>query len=171
MLAAGRYDARAAFAAYRAWLASAPIAVGRSTRAALEGSPDAADASAGALLRAAPIGVWAAGDPARAAAAAREDAALTHPNPLCGDACAAYAAAIAAGVAGGSRDAILRSALAHASPTHASTPARSASIERAAHGEAVRDLTLEQGGTLIALQNAFVIPRVPAISRRRWLRS
>ena len=154
MLAAGRYDAQAAFAAYRAWLASAPIAVGHSTRAALQGSPDASDASAAALLRAAPIGVWAAGEPARAAAAAREDAALTHRNPQCGDACAAYAAAIAAGVAGGSRDAMLRAALAHASATHASTPARSA-IERAARGEALRDVIQEQGAVLAALQNAF----------------
>jgi fructose-1,6-bisphosphatase/inositol monophosphatase family enzyme/ADP-ribosylglycohydrolase len=154
MLAAGRYDAKAAFAAYRSWLASAPNAVGHGTRAALQGSPDAADASAGALLRAAPIGVWAAGEPARAAAAAREDAALTHPNPECGDACAAYSAAIAAGVAGGSRDAMLRAALAHASATHASTPARSA-IERAVRGEALRDVTRAQDEVLLALQNAF----------------
>jgi len=154
LIAAGRYDAQAAFAAYRAWFASAPIAVDPGMGAALQGSPDATDASAAALLRAAPIGVWAAGEPARAAAAAREDAALTHPNPQCGDACAAYAAAIAAGVAGGSRDAMLRAALAHASATHASTPARSA-IERAARGEALRDVTHEQGAVLLALQNAF----------------
>jgi len=154
LLAAGRYDANAAFAAYRAWLASAPIAIGRSTRAALQGRPDAASVSTGSLLRISPIGVWAAGDPARAAAAAHEDSALTHPNPVCGDACAAYAAAIAAGVAGGSRDAMLGAALAHASRTHASTPARSA-IERAAQGEAVRDFTHAPGAVLIALQNAF----------------
>jgi len=154
MFAAGRYDAQAAFAAYRAWLASAPIAVDPGTRAALQGSPDASDASAAALLRAAPIGIWAAGEPARAAAAAREDVALTHPNPQCGDACAAYAAAIAAGVAGGSRDAMLRAALAHASATHAHTPARSA-IERGARGEALRDVIQEQGAVLAALQNAF----------------
>jgi ADP-ribosylglycohydrolase/fructose-1,6-bisphosphatase/inositol monophosphatase family enzyme len=154
MLVVGRYDANASFAAYRAWLASAPIAIGRSTRAALQGNPDAASDSNGALLRISPVGVWAAGDPARAAAAAREDSALTHPNPVCGDACAAYAAAIAAGIAGGSRNAMLRAALAHASPTHASTPAGSA-VERAAQGEAVRDFTRAHGGVLIALQNAF----------------
>jgi fructose-1,6-bisphosphatase/inositol monophosphatase family enzyme/ADP-ribosylglycohydrolase len=154
MLAAGRYDAQAAFAAYRAWLASAPIAVDRGLRAALQGSPDAADACADPLLRAAAIGVWAAGEPARAAAAAREDAVLTHPNPLCGDACAAHAAAVAAGVAGGSRDAMLRAALAHASATHASTPVRSA-IERGARGEALREVTPAQSAVLLALHNAF----------------
>jgi fructose-1,6-bisphosphatase/inositol monophosphatase family enzyme/ADP-ribosylglycohydrolase len=154
MLAAGRYDAQTAFAAYRAWLASAPAAVDGSLRAALQGSPDAADACADPLLRVPAIGVWAAGEPARAAAAAREDAALTHPNPLCGDACAAYAAAIAAGVAGGGRDAMLRAALAHASATHASTAVRSA-IERGARGEALPEVTRAQGGVLVALQNAF----------------
>jgi ADP-ribosylglycohydrolase/fructose-1,6-bisphosphatase/inositol monophosphatase family enzyme len=154
MLAVGRYDAKAAFAAYGAWFASAPIDIGRTTRTALQGTADPSSQSNGSLMRASPIGVWAAGDPARAAAAAREDSALTHPNPVCGDACAAYAAAIAAGVAGGSRDAMLRAALAHASPTHATNPARSA-IERAAQGEAVRDFTRHQGWVLLALQNAF----------------
>ena len=67
MLAAGRYDAKAAFAAYRAWLASVPIDIGRTTRAALEGTPDLSSEANGSLMRASPIGVWAAGDPARAA--------------------------------------------------------------------------------------------------------
>ena len=64
-------------------------------------------------MRVSPIGVWAAGDPARAARAAREDSALTHPNPVCLEACAAYAAAIAVGVAGASgREAMREAALA-----------------------------------------------------------
>ena len=154
VLAAGRYDAKGALAAYCAWFASAPIDIGCTTRAALEGSPDPSSEANGSLMRAAPLGVWAAGDPARAAAAPREDSALTHPNPLCGDACAAYAAAIASGIAGGSRAAMLSAALAHASATHASSRARSA-IERAAQGEAVRDFSSRQGWVLVALQNAF----------------
>ena len=152
MLAAGRYDANAAFAAYREWLASTPFDVGTTIGAALSGEPNSASQSIGSLMRVSPIGIWATGDPARAAAAAREDSALTHPNPVCGDACAAYVAAIAAGIAGGSRDAMLSAALAHASATHATSPARRA-IARAAQGEAVRDST--SGWVLIALQNAF----------------
>lgn len=154
MLSAGRYDTQAALAAYRAWLASAPTAVGRALRAALEGSADTASESAGSLMRAAPIGVWAAGDAGRAAAAAHADSALTHPNPICGDACAAFAAAVAAGVGGGSRDAMLRAALAHAAATHAVSPARSA-IERAARGEAARAGAPGASGVLIVLQDAF----------------
>ncbi len=154
MLAAGRYDAEAALKAYRAWFATAPADIGRTTRSALQGRPDAASVSNGALMRVSPIGVWAAGDPARAAAAAREDCALTHPNPVCADACAAYVAAIAAGIAGGSRELMLAAALAHASATHATSPARSA-IERAVRGEAVADFAGDPGRVLIALQNAF----------------
>jgi ADP-ribosylglycohydrolase/fructose-1,6-bisphosphatase/inositol monophosphatase family enzyme len=152
MLAAGGYEAKAALAAYREWLASTPYDGGAAFGAVLGGEPYGASESKGSLMRVSPIGVWAAGDPVRAAAAAREDSALTHPNRDCGDACAAYAAAIATGIAGGSRAAMLSAALAHASATHATSPARSA-IKRAAQGEAGRDFS--GGRALIALQNAF----------------
>ncbi len=156
MLAAGRYDAQAALAAYRAWFATAPQGIGRTTRPAPRGAADAASAANGALMRISPIGVWAAGAPERAAAAAREDCALTHPNPVCADACAAYVAAIAAGIGGGSRGAMLAAALAHASATPAASPARRA-IERAARAGAVRDFASDPGRMLSALQNAFFV--------------
>jgi len=162
MIKAGRYDAQAALSAYRAWFATAPMDIGRTTLSALQGAADAASVSNGSLMRASPIGVWAAGDPGRAAAAAREDCALTHPNPVCADACAAYVAAIATGIAGGSRDAMLAAALAHAASntttTATTTPAANAArsaIERAARGEAVPDFVSDPGRVLIALQNAF----------------
>ena len=158
MLAAGRYEAKAAFAAYRAWLGSMPFDVGTTVGAALAGNPNTASQGNGSLMRVSPIGVWAAGDPARAAAAAREDSSLTHPHPVCADACAAYAAAIAVGVGGASRDAMLSAALAQvaysADAAHATSPARAA-IERAAAGEPVCDFASSQGWVLIALQNAF----------------
>jgi ADP-ribosyl-[dinitrogen reductase] hydrolase len=47
-------------------------------------------------MRVSPIGILAASGPALAAALAREDAALTHPDPVCIAASAGYAAAIAA---------------------------------------------------------------------------
>lgn len=149
ILAKGRYDAKAALAAYRAWLTSAPFDVGASIGAALEGAPNPESQGSGSLMRVSPIGVWAAGDAARAAAAAREDSSLTHPNAVCADACAAYAAAIATGIAGGGRDAMLAAALAHAAGR-----AR-AVIESAAGGEPVRDFASSRGWVLIALQNAF----------------
>ncbi|MBI2754388.1 MAG: ADP-ribosylglycohydrolase family protein, partial [Betaproteobacteria bacterium] len=92
--------------------------------------------------------------PQRAASTAREDSALTHPNPVCIDACAAYAAAIAAGIAGASPDAMREAALAQASKTHAASAARAA-IERGAAGELPADFESGAGAVLTALQNAF----------------
>jgi ADP-ribosyl-[dinitrogen reductase] hydrolase len=145
----GGYGAQAALAAYRVWLQSKPFRVGAATRAALQGEPGLGPASDGSLGRAAPIGVWAAGDPERAARAAREDSRLTHPNPVCVEACAGYAAAIAAGVGGGDRDAMLAAALA------ASLGEARAAIERSAAGDVPRDFAKNPGWVLIALQNAF----------------
>jgi ADP-ribosylglycohydrolase len=102
--------------------------------------------SNGSLMRVAPIGIWAAGDPARAAATARVDSALTHPNPVCLEACAAFCAAIAAGIAGASRDEMAKAALAHSAG-----PAREA-IER---GTLPADFDNARGSVVTALQNAF----------------
>ena len=134
---------------YRDWLQTRPIDVGATTERGLLGLHTSESESNGSLMRVAPIGVWACGDPARAASAAREDSALTHPNPACVEACAGYAAAIAAAVAGASRDEMVAVALAHASG-----PARTA-IERGASGEKPADFQSRMGWVLIALQNAF----------------
>lgn len=149
ILRQGGHDAQAALRAYRDWLRSGPFDVGATTRAGLEGAPRAASEANGSLMRVSPIGVWAAGDPARAAAAAREDSRLTHPNAVCVEACAGFAAAIAAGIASGDRAEMLRAAL-----EHANGAAREA-IERGAAGEPPRDFVANQGWVLIALQNAF----------------
>ncbi|HWV89415.1 MAG TPA: inositol monophosphatase family protein, partial [Burkholderiales bacterium] len=86
--------------AYRGWLTSRPLDIGATTERGLLGMHTTESESNGSLMRVSPIGVWAAGDPGRAARVAREDSALTHKNPLCIEACAAYAAAIAVGVVG-----------------------------------------------------------------------
>jgi ADP-ribosylglycohydrolase/fructose-1,6-bisphosphatase/inositol monophosphatase family enzyme len=130
--------------AYRDWMQTRPIDIGETTERGLLGLHTSESESNGSLMRVSPIGVWAAGDPARAAAAAREDSTLTHPNPLCVEACAAYGAAIAAGVAGASRKEMVKVALAHCSgPAHDAIK-RNALPEDFTHGRA-----------LIALQNAF----------------
>lgn len=149
ILRTGRYEAQVALAAYRDWLGSGPFDVGGTTRIGLAGAPDARSEANGSLMRVSPIGVWAAGDPARAAAAAREDSRLTHPHPVCVEACAGFAAAISAGVASGEREAMLAAGLAH------SSGAAHAAIERGARGEAPADFITRQGWVLIALQNAF----------------
>lgn len=136
-------------AAYRDWLQTRPVDVGTTTERGLLGQHTSESESNGSLMRVSPLGVWAAGDPARAAAAAREDSALTHPNELCAEACAGYCAAIAVGVAGGERRAMLEAALAHARGR-----AREAIAEGAA-GKLPPDFMTHMGWVPIALQNAF----------------
>jgi ADP-ribosylglycohydrolase/fructose-1,6-bisphosphatase/inositol monophosphatase family enzyme len=130
--------------AYREWLQTRPIDIGETTERGLLGLHTTESQSNGSLMRVSPIGVWAAGDPARAAAAAREDSALTHPNPLCVEACAGFCAAIAAGVAGANRR-----EMAQAATAHCTGPAQDA-IQRNALPE-----SFERPLALTALQNAF----------------
>lgn len=130
--------------AYRDWLQSRPIDIGETTERGLLGLHTTESESNGSLMRVSPIGIWAAGDPARAAAAARADSALTHPNPACVEACAGFCAAIAAGVAGASRREMVEAAAAHCSG-----PAQEA-IRRDALPE-----SFERGWVITALQNAF----------------
>ncbi len=142
----GDYIGEKALQAYRDWLTTRPIDVGVTTERGLLGLHTAESESNGSLMRVSPLGVWAAGDPARAARAAREDSALTHPNPLCVEACAGYCAAIAAGVAGASRAAMLEAALAHCTGPAHDAVARNAPPE---------NFETNMGWVLIALQNAF----------------
>jgi ADP-ribosylglycohydrolase/fructose-1,6-bisphosphatase/inositol monophosphatase family enzyme len=135
--------------AYRAWLQTRPIDVGATTERGLLGLHTTESESNGSLMRVSPVGVWAAGDPGRAAATARVDSALTHPNAVCVEACAGFAAAVAAGVGGGTREAMLQAALAH------SGGAARAAIEAGAKGEAPANYEKKAGWVLIALQNAF----------------
>jgi len=142
----GRHDAERVLDAYREWLQTRPVDIGETTERGLLGMHTSESQSNGSLMRVSPIGVWAAGDPARAAATARADSALTHPNPVCLDACAAYCAAIAVGIAGAAREEMVSTAL-----KHCSGEARAA-IERNALPADFQD---RQGWVLTALQNAF----------------
>src|SRR5688572_5847520 len=131
---------------YREWMTTRPVDIGTTTERGLLGLHTTESESNGSLMRVSPIGVWSAGDPARAAQTAREDSRLTHPNPVCVEACAAYAAAIAAGVGGASRSAMRDAALAHCSGA-----AREA-IER---GTLPGEFFNHMGQALTSLQNAF----------------
>jgi len=101
ILAADRFDAAAAVRAYREWYRSAPADVSPTTRAALVGYLMADSQAGDPLLRVAPLGLLAHAAGTEAAAWAREDCALTHPNPACADGAAAVAVAVAAAVRGG----------------------------------------------------------------------
>ena len=132
--------------AYRGWLTSRPLDIGATTERGLLGMHTTESESNGSLMRVSPLGVWAAGDPRRAARTAREDSALTHKNPLCIEACAAYAAAIAVGVAGGGREEMRKAGLANCSGRVR---------EAIASGKPPEDYFTHMGWVLVSLQNAF----------------
>ncbi|HVJ12290.1 MAG TPA: inositol monophosphatase family protein [Burkholderiales bacterium] len=146
LLANKGFEAEKVLDAYRTWMTTRPVDIGTTTERGLLGLHTTESESNGSLMRVSPLGIWAAGDPARAAEAAREDSRLTHPNPVCLEACAAYAAAIAAGVAGGSWEAMLEAALAHS---------KGAAREAVASGKPPADYFARMGWVLVALQNAF----------------
>ena len=81
------YNSLATHAQYIDWLSTGPADVGVTTRFALNGEFDAKSQANGALMRVAPIGIYAALHPEcdwQAAAAA--DCAITHIHPRCANA-------------------------------------------------------------------------------------
>ncbi|MBR2125754.1 MAG: ADP-ribosylglycohydrolase family protein [Akkermansia sp.] len=80
------WDSAVTLKHYRAWLATDPPDVGAATQAALLGNPMPDSQGNGALMRVMPIALWALEHPEFDwQTAAREDASLTHPHPVCGD--------------------------------------------------------------------------------------
>jgi ADP-ribosylglycohydrolase/fructose-1,6-bisphosphatase/inositol monophosphatase family enzyme len=161
------WPAEAVAAAYGDWYASRPFDIGGTTGRAFSAAAaawsdkafeaqraaDRTSQSNGALMRCAPIGIWAR-DPAAAAAAARADAQLSHPHPLCQAASAALVAAINRGIHGGDSDAMLAAAAAALGDDPATATLREA-LARAQRREGPADFVSRQGSVLIAFQNAF----------------
>jgi ADP-ribosylglycohydrolase/fructose-1,6-bisphosphatase/inositol monophosphatase family enzyme len=159
LVAEGRFDAAAVGRAYVAWEASGPFDIGGTTRAGISalagrGRPNMGSESNGALMRVSPIGLFAAGNPELAAQLANEDAALTHPNPVCVAASSAFAAAIAAGIGGADPATMLSVAVAQAGSGEAAAKVR-ITILKSMDGLPQRFDGTDQGHVLIALANAF----------------
>jgi ADP-ribosylglycohydrolase/fructose-1,6-bisphosphatase/inositol monophosphatase family enzyme len=150
----GGYDAEAALRAYREWHDSRPFDVGNTVSAALAGRPLQASQANGSLMRASPLGVLAhAASIEESARIARTDSALTHPNPVCGDAVAAYVVAIRhAVVHGDGPDAAYRAAVDWA--RESALPPVVEALRQAAETAPVCD-GASQGFVLIAFRNAF----------------
>ena len=95
----GRYDSKAAREAYVYWYETDPFDIGRTTTSGLSGHPNHGSQANGAMMRISPLGIFAANFGLdKVAKWAQEDAALTHPNPVCLQANALYAMAIALAV-------------------------------------------------------------------------
>ncbi len=165
----GRYDRGKALDAYCHWWPMAwdrgntlrqalgPACRGRTTAERLrlaEENGNTSSQSNGCLMRISPLGVFGAGRPALATEWARQDARLTHPHPVCRDACGVFTAAVAAAVAhGGSPADCWRAAVEEAERSNADPAVRRA-LEEARHAPPA-DFYSQMGWVLIALQNAF----------------
>ena len=91
LVRADGWDAAIAKEEYLRWLATDPPDVGETVKAGLEGRPILESQGNGALMRTMPIALWAHSHPGFDwETAAREDAALTHPHPVCADCNALY---------------------------------------------------------------------------------
>ncbi len=154
----GGYDVAAVGAAYVAWRRSGPFDIGRATAKGIEaiaaGRRATSDTpSNGALMRAAPIGILAAGDPDRAAALAEADARLTHPSPVAVAANRAFCAALAVAIAGADREQAIGAAADAAGEGEAGEAVRARLL--AARTGLPDDFFHQMGWVLTALQNAF----------------
>jgi ADP-ribosylglycohydrolase/fructose-1,6-bisphosphatase/inositol monophosphatase family enzyme len=156
IVARGGYEREAAGRAYRAWLRSSPFDVGLTVGRALRDRPDRASQANGSLMRASPLGVCAhAMAPAVAAELGRQDSSLTHPNPACGDATAAFVVAVAHAIReGDGPEGAYHAAERWARGAGAALLVREA-IEAAWHEAPRCDTRGSEGWVKIALQNAF----------------
>ena len=156
IVARGGFEREAAAEAYHAWLRSSPFDVGATVSAALRDHPNPASQANGSLMRASPLGVYAhAMTPALAAELARQDGSLTHPNPVCGDAAAAFVVAIAHAIReGDGPEGASRAAEEWARGAGVALLVREA-LEAARDEAPLCDTRGSEGWVKIALQNAF----------------
>jgi len=92
----GRYAPEEAEKAYLFWLNSGPFDCGMTVAGGLRGRPNLESQANGAMMRISPLGIFGAKhDSEHVAEWARQDAAITHPHPVCQQANALFTMAIA----------------------------------------------------------------------------
>ena len=92
----GRYDPAEATEVYTFWLDSGPFDCGMTIAGGLRGRPDPDSQANGAMMRISPLGIFGTNhDLTHVAEWARQDAAITHPHPVCQQANALFTMAIA----------------------------------------------------------------------------
>jgi ADP-ribosyl-[dinitrogen reductase] hydrolase len=92
----GRYDPEAARQAHMYWLDSEPFDCGGTIFSVLRGHPNFDGQANGALMRISPLGILGVNhDLSQVGEWARQDAALTHPHPICQQANSLFATTLA----------------------------------------------------------------------------
>jgi len=155
LLRVGTYDPGEARQAYGEWLRSEPFDCGNTVRTGLLGSPNVASQANGALMRVSPLGIFGANHDLRQVAEwARQDAEITHPNPVCLQTNALFAMAVAHAVRTGCSPMELYEQV----QAWAAEMGALATVRDALAGAALAppaDYMRQQGWVLIAFRNAF----------------
>ena len=151
----GRYDQDAVREAYVWWFESGAFDYGATTEAALTGRPNRASQANGALMRISPLGIFGTHhEPALVMEWARQDAAITHPHPICQQASALFAAAIALAIRSGRGAEDVYRSITEFAGEMTVAPALQDAITAAAHSPPA-DYFQQQGWVLIAFRNAL----------------
>lgn len=151
----GRYDAQRVRAAYVQWLDSEPFDVGNTTSTGLRGRPDPESQANGALMRISPLGIFGATrEPGDVRRWAEQDAVITHPHPVCRQAGALFAMAIAQAIRTGCEPAELYRRVRTWADEAGTEPSLRKAVHDAAHGPPT-DYVHQQGWVLTALRNAL----------------
>ncbi len=151
----GFYDPQAALKEYRYWLDSHPFDCGTTISGALRGILNPQSQANGAMMRISPLGIFGAKhELSHVAEWAVQDAALTHPHPLCQQANALFAMGIAHGIASGCTPKDLYEKMQEWAQQMPLEPALQKVLEEAALAPP-KDYLRHQGWVLIAFQNAL----------------
>lgn len=150
----GRYDRYKVKAAYRAWYDSGLFDCGGTIASALRGMPNEDSQANGALMRVSPLGIFGAGHALWDVAKwAMQDAGLTHPHPVCRQANAIFAMALARTIRTGcAARSVYAGMLVWAEELDAEPGLRGALLQAAL--TLPQNYVKHQGWVLIALQNA-----------------
>jgi ADP-ribosyl-[dinitrogen reductase] hydrolase len=155
MVKEGTYRGERAFEAYRFWLASNPFDCGATTSSGLKGFPNEASQANGALMRISPLGILGTKvSLTQVAEWARQDATLTHPNPVCQQANALFVMAISQTIQTALEPNDLYLRIVRWAEAQGVEPALMQVIQEAAD-TAPEDYCTHQGWVLIAFQNAL----------------
>jgi ADP-ribosylglycohydrolase/fructose-1,6-bisphosphatase/inositol monophosphatase family enzyme len=130
------------------------VRVGTTAQAAMRAASGSSQAN-GALMRVSPLGIWGwQRDASELAEAARADARLTHPNPVCQESSAVFTVAIAHAIRDGTDPEQTYVRAVSWARTNCLQPSVLDALERAA-SKPPSDYQTQQGWVLVALQNAF----------------
>jgi ADP-ribosyl-[dinitrogen reductase] hydrolase len=151
----GRFDAEAIRKAYRFWYDSSPFDCGGTIAAGLRGMPNPESQANGALMRVSPLGIFGTRkDLWDVAEWASQDAALTHPHPICRQASALFSMALSRAIRTGCSPSTLYAGMLLWAQHLDVEPALRGALLDAAIAPPT-DFQRHQGWVLIALRNAL----------------